>query len=315
LLRGPREGTIEHCHLRLAQGDHTGGAQSLSPAADSETLRLIDELAPVQYRVKPLLEAALVGSAILLATLTTSYFIYLRALNAQEGEIRQGLLRTAHVAAAIIDPAVHKSFSAPEQESSEVYQRNLAPLVAMKASDPQIAYLYTAIRKPDGKIYFVYDVTPTPDNVCAKNGDGTLIEVNDCVVDDSVQLLEYYESQAENAAILKAFDTQRDTTSDEAYTDDYCTCISGYVPLLDQAGEFYGVLGMDIDISDYSARLKPIKRATNRALVTGFFIAFITASVVWFLRNFIGILNRRRSVMFEQLKRAARNGQTPRGGS
>lgn len=278
--------------------------------ANTETLRLIDELAPVKYRVKPLLEAALVGAAILLATLTSSYFIYLRALNAQEGEIRQGLLRTAHVAAAIIDPQVHQSYTSPDEESGEIYQRHLAPLVAMKASDPQIAYLYTAIQKPDGKIHFIYDVTPTPDNPCQLDDQDKPIEDGECVVDDSVGLLEFYESQAENLAIIKAFDTRRDTTSDEPYTDDYCTCISGYVPLLDADGQFYGVLGMDIDISDYNARLKPIKRATNRALVTGFFIAFITASVVWFLRNFIGILNRRRTIMFEKLKRAAGD---PRG--
>lgn len=272
-----------------------------SPA---ETLPLLEAVRPAQYRIKPLLEAALVGVAILLATLTTSYFIYLRALNAQEGEIRQGLLRTAHVAASIIDPDLHQSYTSPDEESSERYQQALAPLVAMKASDPQIAYLYTAIQKPDGKIHFIYDVTPSPDQPCERDAGDQPILDGECTPDDSVGLLEHYATQDSNAAILKAFATRRDATSDEPYTDEYCTCISGYVPLLDRQGQFYGVLGMDIDISDYNARLKPIKRATNRALVTGYFIAFITASVVWFLRNFIGILNRRREVMYEQMRRA-----------
>lgn len=273
--------------------------------SSSETLKLIDELTPVQYRVRPLVEAVLVGAAILLATLTTSYFIYLRALNAQEGEIRQGLLRTANVAATIIDPQVHQSYTSAEEEHGEVYQKALAPLVKMKDSDPQIAYLYTAVRAADGTVRFIYDVTPSPANPCPLDAKEQPIEDGKCEVDTAVALLQVYTDAPQNAAMLKAFDTQKPTTSDEPYTDEYGTFISGYVPLRDADGKFYAVLGMDIDIKDYLERLKPIKRATNRALVTGFFTAFITASVVWFLRNFIRLLNRRRFVMFEKLKRVA----------
>lgn len=271
--------------------------------SQSETLKLIDELTPVEYRVRPLVEAALVGLVILLATLTTSYFIYLRALVAQEGEIRQGLLRTAHVTATVIDPELHQRWRSPEEESSPEYQAALAPLVAMKQSDDQIAYLYTAIRDPDGTVRFVYDVTPSPARPCEVGADEQPIVRDGCEEDTSVGLLQVYEDAPQNEAMLRAFETQQETTSDEPYTDQYGTFISGYVPLKDADGRFYGLLGMDIDIQDYLARLKPIKRATDRALVTGFFIAFITASVVWFLRNFIRILNRRRFVLFEKLRR------------
>lgn len=271
--------------------------------SNAETLKLIDELTPVEYRVRPLVEAVMVGLVILMATLTTSYFIYLRALVAQEGEIRQGLLRTAHVAATIIDPTLHQSYRSPEEEQTPAYQAALAPLVKMKESDRQIAYLYTAIRDPDGTVRFVYDVTPTPDKPCAVDAADRPIVVDGCEEDTSVGLLQVYEDAPENLAMLRAFDTRAVSTSDEPYTDQYGTFISGYVPLFDANGTFYGVLGMDIDIKDYLARLKPIKRATDRALVTGFFISFITASVVWFLRNFIRVLNRRRFVLFEKLKR------------
>jgi hypothetical protein len=266
--------------------------------------RLIDEVAPVNYAVHPWLEAILVALAILVATTSTSYFIYLRALAAQEGEIRQGLLRTANVAATIIDPIAHQSYRSPEEELGETYKRTLQPLFKMQQSDPQIAYLYTAVQEVDGTVRFIYDVTPSPENPCALDAQEKPIIKDGCEEDTSVGLLEVYDA-SENEAMLKAFRERVPTTSDDAYTDAFGEFISGYVPLFDEAGKFYGILGMDIDIKDYKARLKPIKRATNRALVTGFFIAFITGSVVWFLRNFIAVLNRRRHVLFRMLQRAA----------
>jgi hypothetical protein len=266
--------------------------------------RLLEEIEPTDYRIHPFWEAIGVGLAILVAATSTSYFIYLRALNAQEGEIRQGLLRTAHVAAANIDAATHQSYAEPAEESSERYQTALAPLVRMKESDPQIAYLYTAIKDSNGAIRFIYDVTPSPAKPCQADAEGNPIIKDDCEEDSSVALLEVYEDET-NLAIQRAFESKKPTTSDKPYVDEFGEFISGYVPLKDAEGKFYAVLGMDIDIKDYNARLEPIKRATNRALVTSFFIAFITGSVVWFLRNFISVLNRRRLVLYRMLKRAA----------
>ncbi len=247
---------------------------------------LIAELRPVQYQIRPLVEAIAVAIVIIFATISTTYFIYARAIYAQEAEIRQGLLRTAHVAASIIDPNVHQSIHLASDESSERYQKALAPLVRMQQSDPQIAYLYTAIKRGD-KYYFIFDTTPTP--------------TDPKVEDSSVAVMQVYTDAHSNAAFLRAFATEAPTTSDESYTDQYGKFISGYIPLKDDSGNFYGVLGMDIDIKDYEARLVPIRRATTRAYVAGFFVAFLMASSIWFLRNFIFVLNRKRLSLFDAL--------------
>jgi hypothetical protein len=247
---------------------------------------LLSELRPARYQVRPLLEALAVALVIVIATCSTTYFIYARALFAQEAEIRQGLLRTAHVAASTIDPVLHQSITQASDESSERYQRALAPLTRMQQSDPQIAYLYTAV-KIGNQYHFIFDTTPGP----SKPGE----------VDKSVAVMQIYTDAAENAAFVRAFETQKPTTSDEPYSDEYGRFISGYVPLKDANGEFYGILGMDIDIKDYEARLAPIRRATTRAFVAGFFVAFLMASAVWFLRNFIFILNKKRLRLFDML--------------
>ena len=240
------------------------------------------ELKPARYSISPLTEAIAVASVIMLATFSTTYFIYDRAVAAQEAEIRQGLLRTAHVAASIIDPQIHQSLNQASDEQSERYEQALAPLVKMQSSDPQIAYLYTAIRKGDS-YHFIFDTTPT--------GVGA--------DDTSVDVMQVYDDAPENLAFLRAFETEKPSTSDKPYTDKFGRFISGYVPLRNTAGEMYGVLGMDIDVKDYEARLAPIRRATTRAFVAGFFIAILMSSAVWFLRNFISVMNKKRLRLYD----------------
>jgi|GEM_PF-305842 len=267
--------------------------QSFPPlVSDSVDLRtevhktdsVMEELKPARYRVSPLIEAIAVASVIVLATFSTTYFIYDRAVAAQAAEIRQGLLRTAQVAASIIDPDIHQSLKSAEDEQTERYQKALAPLVRMQNSDPQIAYLYTAIRKGNA-YHFIFDTTPTS-------------EGED---DSSVDVMQVYDDAPQNLAFLRAFETEKPTTSDRPYTDQYGRFISGYVPLRDSSGVMYGILGMDIDIKDYENRLAPIRRATTRAFVAGFFIAFLMASAVWFLRNFILVMNKKRLRLYDLL--------------
>lgn len=255
--------------------------------ASAPSKPLLEQLRPARYHIHPFQEAVAVALVIILATFSTTYFIYERALHAQEAEIRQGLLRTAHVAASIIDAQTHQSFTQASDEQTERYQTALAPLIRMQRSDPQIAYLYTAIQKGD-KYHFIFDVTPTPADPDEE--------------DNSVAVMEVYDDALENKAFIRAFETQKPTTSDQPYTDEYGRFISGFVPLKDRAGQFYGVLGMDIDIKVYEARLAPIRRATTRAFVAAFFVAFLMASAVWFLRNLILQVNGKRIAVYEMLK-------------
>ncbi|MCB1640940.1 MAG: hypothetical protein KDI37_04345 [Xanthomonadales bacterium] len=251
-----------------------------------------EDLEPVRYRIQPLPEAIAVGVVVFAAIFFTTYFIYARALDAQKSEIRQSLLRTASVVRTLVDPAEHARFKAPEDEFTPEYAAAIAPLVAAKQADPQITYLYTAILGEDGKVYFIYDVTPTP--------------TDPAIEDTSVGVMEEYTEALDNPDIMTALREQTTVVSDEFYFDQWCKdgCISGYVPLFaddgSERGRFYGVLGLDIQSPEYFQRLEPIKRATVRAMVTGFFVAFLTASMIWFLRNFILVVNERRFKLYRR---------------
>ncbi len=249
--------------------------------------QLLDEFDPPSYRIRPLLEAVLVSIGVMAAVMGTGAFIYERAEEAQKEEIREGLVRTARVASTIIDPELHKSFDDPADQDTPEYQQIDAAMLRILNADPQIAYFYTAVRGDDGKVYFILDPTPPPEDPNEE--------------DTSVNLLDPYDDP--NPEILEALDTQQVVTSKEPYTDQWGTFVSGYIPLRDADGNFYAVLGMDIEVSNYFKRLEPIRRATTRALVAGFFVSFFAGTLVWFLRNFVRRLNDRRILLHRELRR------------
>lgn len=252
---------------------------------------LLSEHQPGAYRIRPLLEAVIVFVALMLATFTTVVFIYQRALDAQKQEIRQSLLRTANVLSTLVDPVLHRSFDRPELEDTPDFVEQEEMLIRARGSDPQIAFLYTAVLQGD-EVRFVLDATPPP----AEGED-----------DIRVALLELYPDPPQE--ILTALREQTTTASDEPYTDEWGSFVSAYVPLRDKEGQFYAVLGLDLEVSDYFDRLEPIERATQRALVTAFFIAFLTATAVWFLRRFILVLHQRRNALYADLYRMGRPDQ------
>jgi len=258
------------------------GASGVSLHTDFR--QLLEAHAPTRHTARPVVEAACVFLGLLAVTFTTIYFIYVQALAAQQGEIRQGLLRIGSIVASQVDPELHKTFIHPDLEHSPAYIEAEARLMRIRFSDPTIAYIWTAIRR-DGQVYFVLDPTPPP-------APGQ--------PDNRVALLEVYPDPPRE--MLEAFDVQASVTSSAPYTDQWGTFLSAYVPLRDSDGAFVALVGVDIDVSEYLRRLVPIKRATTRALVTAFFIAFLAASVVWFLRRFILELTARRMALYEEFK-------------
>lgn len=256
-----------------------------APALDrAELASLLAKHAPGRYRIRPLLEAVIVFVAVMAATFITVSFIHLRALDAQKQEIRQGLLRTANVLSTLVDVEQHRGFNAPELETTPDFIAAEQQLIRAKQADPQIAFLYTAVL--DGEtVRFVLDATLPP----AEGEEDT-----------RVALLAAYDSPP--AEMVDALRTGETRASAEPYTDEWGTFVSAYVPLRDANGMAIGVLGLDLEVSDYLARLEPIGRATRRALVTAFFIAFLMGSAVWFLRRFILVLHHRRNALFEDLQ-------------
>ncbi len=230
------------------------------------------------YKFNPLAEAIVVFIVIFSAISFVSYFIYVRAIEAQEAEIKESLILSAGVIKSFIDVDLHETFDTPEDEYTEAYQSQIAPLARILDADINIAFVYTAVMRDD-RVYFILDATLEGD----ADEDG---------VEDSVAVMEEYPEPPPD--LIYALKNAEVVASGKPYTDSWGRFVSGYMPLENSQGEFVAVLGVDLEKSNYFSRLEPIKRATARAMVAGFLIAYLIGSIVWFLRQFASKLNQSR---------------------
>jgi hypothetical protein len=237
------------------------------------------------YRFRPVPEAIVFGTAIFLAILLTTLFIHYSALEALKGEIRDGLARTGSVLAVNVDGDLHETIVSRSQEGEEAYERAIEPLRRTVLSDESIAFAYTLVLS-DNKVFFVLDPTESGDI----DGDG---------VDEKAHVMQEYRSPTEE--MMTALIKHRQVTEKKPYLDIWGAFISGYTPIFNSDGKFVAILGLDIRADNYYKRLAPIRRSTARALVVGFFIAFISASSVWFLRNFSRIISISRLKIYGEL--------------
>ncbi|NTU54162.1 MAG: chemotaxis protein [Chlorobiaceae bacterium] len=237
------------------------------------------------YRFYPVRESFIIGTLVFIVVSITTSFIYYYTLDALKGEIREGLARTAAVVALSVDGDLHETFHSPTQESTPEYANAILPLARALRADPSISYVYTVILR-DGQPMFILDATPPGD----VNHDG---------IDEKSHIMQ--ECKNPTTVMLDALRRHRVLTEQEPYQDMWGASISGYAPFYDSGGRFAGIVGVDIKADNYYKRLEPIRRATVRAIVTGFFTAFVVGALVWFMRNFSRVINEKRHNLYEEL--------------
>lgn len=184
------------------------------------------------------------------------------------GEIHAGLARTARMAAPRIDMNRHADFVEPSQYLSEAYQSAVEPLRDVLLADPEVAFSWTAIER-DGQIRFVLD--------------GSAPRPGDTVVaPDWVQIMEAFEDPPDE--LVRALRTGEGVVS-QPYTDEWGSFISAFEPLRDANGKVTAVLGIDLRLTTFEARLAPVRQGSYLALALGLAIALLTGAAVWYSRK------------------------------
>ena len=194
--------------------------------------------------------------------------LFWRTQAAMIGEIHAGLQRTARIAVQSIDVGGHGDFTSPAQHLSPEYQQAIAPLRAVLAADPEVAFAWTVVER-EGVLHFVLDgSTPRP-------GDTT-------VAPDWVQIMEVFENPP--ADLFTAIREGRSVVS-QPYTDEWGSFISAFEPLKNAEGRTVAALGIDLRLTQYEARLAPVQRAALLALGVGWLVAFGVGLAVWVSRR------------------------------
>jgi putative nucleotidyltransferase with HDIG domain len=202
----------------------------------------------------------LAGLVVLLVTCLSGAALYVRSVQALKSEVRANLIRTATVAAAMVDGDAHRTFTSPKQETTTAYFHAIEPLSRVEKASGDIKYVYTCVLKQD-KVYFILDPTPAGDH----DGNG---------VDDKSHIMQPYpEADAEMKTALRTGTPQADR---ETTADQWGNFMSSYAPIHDSHGQVVGIVGVDLTADKYLARLT----AMRRAAVTGLTLAVALALLI-----------------------------------
>lgn len=188
--------------------------------------------------------------------------LYLVSLEAIRVEVENDLVRSAQVAATMIDGDTHKTFQSPDQESSEVYEKAIKPMRAVLEASEDISFVYTLIDHR-GEARFILDPTEAGDS----DNDG---------VDDKSHIMQPYPEIT--AVARRAIRERKAYAETEPSVDPWGTFISGYAPFFDSKGKFVGIVGIDLDAADYVGRLEGVRHAGLLGLLVGAVLALAIGS-------------------------------------
>ncbi|NBX03665.1 MAG: hypothetical protein EBR02_06355 [Alphaproteobacteria bacterium] len=219
----------------------------------------------------PKIEAFLAALAVLIITLVCNIAVTLTARYALLDSIQNEMMATARTAAEFTDGDLHQTLTKPEQKGSEEYLKVQAPYRQMLAANPDLRYIYTAIIKDD-KVYFIIDTQQEPSvkEIAAEERKST------------AEIMEEYSDASEY--FVQALKEQKSLVEDSTYTDDWGTFLSAYTPIYNSKKEFVGIVGVDIDATDFNQKMNRIWIAFTVGMLLSLILCAIVFVVVLRIR-------------------------------
>ncbi len=228
-----------------------------------------------KYTIYPIAEGLALALFALFLTSITSFFIYHHALSAIEGEIKDGLLRTASGIAACLDADLIETFDSQEKSSLKSYQKMLKLLQKARLATKHCTYLYVN-RMVNNKVYFILDPTPI-------DTEGKPLFSDKKNLEPSIPMTEY---KGASKDLITALSEQRNVVTQNAYSDKWGSFYSAFIPIFNSRGKFIGTLGADLRIDDMYTRCAPMENATKRAFFVSIVLALLCGTLIWFTRRF-----------------------------
>ncbi|HZF15695.1 MAG TPA: ATP-binding protein [Steroidobacteraceae bacterium] len=212
---------------------------------------------------RPLLNGLLAGLVILGISSLGLFYLWRSARDAQLDAVRTELTQLARVAAAEIDGDLHRRIRSPAQAGSPDHLAALAPLVKFHKATTDVIYVYTAIRV-GSQIYFVLGT----DYLYRVAGD-------DLPADP---VMKPYSTP--DPALQRALERHEPAVNSEPVHEAQRSYLSAYAPFYDGQGQFVGVLGIDMWVKDFDARIAVIRRAGLGAFAAVALLSVLAGFVV-----------------------------------
>lgn len=194
-------------------------------------------------QIRPKKEALTAACAVFAMTMLCNIAVTWIARAGMLDAIQDQLRGIAGTAAELTNGDLHQTLTNPEQKGSEDYLKVQAPYQQMLEANADLRYIYTCILR-DGKVYFIID-TQQPSQES--------LNLSDTERKTTANVMEEYADAT--PFLRRALEDKITVVEDQPYTDEWGTVISAYAPLYNSKREFVGIVGTDIDATDYNMRL------------------------------------------------------------
>jgi signal transduction histidine kinase/ActR/RegA family two-component response regulator len=224
---------------------------------------------PASKKVNPLRDAFYAALITFATSVIGLSIIYFQANDAQLSAVRGELLNLARTTAAQVDGDLHRTLVSPTQEGSPEHLRALEPLLRMHRAAKDVIYVYTGTVR-DGRVYSILDTSysyrvPGNDN-----------PPNPFIKEHTLKDPEAIRALKEHIAIA----------NERPMRGRLHSYLSAYAPIYDSAGQFAGVVGVDMVLDDLDKRMASIRRASAAALLVVLVLSLVAGYVALRIRRF-----------------------------
>jgi signal transduction histidine kinase/ActR/RegA family two-component response regulator len=199
---------------------------------------------PFRRLNRPLAHGIAAGAAVWIIASFGLFYLWHAAREAQLQAVQSELKQLARTAATLVDGDLHRTIRSQAQAGSSEHLALLEPLVKFHKAASDIIYVYTAILDR-GRIYYVLG-TDYLYHVPGDNEAPELIMAPHDTFDPTLR---------------RALERQEIAVNDQPVQEAVRSYMSAYAPFFDRGGRFVGVVGVDMWVRDFDARVRAIRRA------------------------------------------------------
>ncbi|HLN48996.1 MAG TPA: ATP-binding protein [Steroidobacteraceae bacterium] len=232
------------------------------------------------------------GAAVLSISSLGLFYVWHSARAAQLDAVRTELAQLARTAATLVDGDLHRSITSQEQAGSPEHLALLAPLVKFHKAASDIIYVYTAVLDRD-RIYYILGT----DYLYRVAGDS---EPPDLIMTPH---------ETFDPTLRRALYRHEVAVNDEPVRERVRSYMSAYAPFFDRTGRFVGVVGIDMWVRDFDARIASIRRAGIVAFAAVALMSVLAGFVVMRLSRTAQRAKRRDRVVQLRLAEAKKNAE------
>jgi signal transduction histidine kinase/CheY-like chemotaxis protein len=240
----------------------------------------------------PRLHGMLAGCVVLVISSLGLLFIWHSARSAQLDAVRTELEQLARVAATLVDGDRHRLLKSQAQAGSAEHLDLLAPLVKFHKATSDIIYVYTAVLD-GGRVYYILGT----DYLYRVEGDS---EVPDPIM---------MPHDTWDPTLRRALERHEVAVNEEPVKETVRSYMSAYAPFYDSQGVFVGVVGVDMWVRDFDARIAAIRRAGAGAFAAVAVLSLLTGFVVFRLSRAALRSRRRDRIVQARLAEAKRQAE------